>query len=185
MFLYCCQATTTVYLLPFCPHYTTNWKKNIQNLNTYKVRSRSSRSDILRMNKLKWNPNQMIALTYSTSSVERINFKAIDFSRNSLQKGEGCVNWENGQSWSKSIHKVWYLCKKGMCPNEMHDDLKPLRMSLLLTAWWRNELLNLGEGRRAWRIMNGLSALKKLLQTKTLSLCTVWSCVTGEEDCVI
>ena len=27
MFQYCCQATTAVYQLPSCPHYTTNWKK--------------------------------------------------------------------------------------------------------------------------------------------------------------
>ena len=46
--------------------------------------------DILTMNKLQCLPNQIIILSFSTSLVEGIKFRTIDFSRNSLQTGEGC-----------------------------------------------------------------------------------------------
>ena len=58
---------------------------------------------------------------------------------------------------------IKYFCKKGMFPNEIPDEfIKHLSRSLLLTTQWRNGLQNLGEGGRAWRIMNGLGALKWL-----------------------
>ena len=61
-----------------------------------------------------------------------------------------------------------------MSPKEIHDDvIKHFGMSLLLTAWRRNGLLNLEEGGRAWRVMKGMADLKRVLQTKTLSLYTV------------
>ena len=50
----------------------------------------------------------------------------------------------------------------------MTTSSKPLGRNLLLTARIRNGLLNLGEGGLAWSIVNGLDALKRLLQTKNV-----------------
>ena len=61
-----------------------------------------------------------------------------------------------------------------MSPKKIHDDfIIPWGMNLLLTVQCRNGLLNLEDGGRVKRIMNGLGALKRLLETKSLSLCTV------------
>ena len=69
---------------------------------------------------------------------------------------------------------IKYFCKKGMSPKEIHDDF----IKTLESPSYSKVKKLAAEFRRAWKIMNGLGILKRLLQMKTLNLCTVCSCVT-------
>ena len=97
----------------------------------YEVRPRNFRPDILRMNELKWNPNQFITLSYSASLVERIKFQSYWFQQEiTANRGKVC--------WTAKIDKVGavikYFCKK-ICPQRKFMKV----LSFLLTS---NILLN-------------------------------------------
>ena len=54
---------------------------------------------------------------------------------------------------------IKYFCKKGMSPTEIHDYfIKTLGDEYSSYSTVKNGLLNLGEGGRTWRVMNGLGA---------------------------
>ena len=74
-----------------------------------------------------------------------------------------------------------YFCKEGMSLKEIHDNF----IKTLGDEFLSYSMVNLGDGGRAWRIMNGPGALKRLLQTKMLSLCSLIMCDRRRSLCDI
>ena len=77
-----------------------------------------------------------------------------------------------------------YFYKKSMSQKEIHDNfIKTLRNEFPSYSMVKKWAAEFRRGKESME-MNGIGSLKKPLQTKTLSFCTVSSCVT-EEACVI
>ena len=76
---------------------------------------------------------------------------------------------------------IKYFCKKGMSLKEIHYDFIKTSSPYSTVKKWVAKF-GRGGGGRAWRIMNHLDTLKRLLQMKMFSLCKVCSCMTGENS---
>ena len=73
---------------------------------------------------------------------------------------------------------IKYLCKKGMTPKEIQEDL-------MKTLENESSPYNLIVGERALRMMQGLAAPKMPPLMKMWRSFTAWLCVTGGETCEV